>query len=289
MQDEAGCPSGQWERAVNPSVKASEGSNPSPATRDRPPCEETRTGAFLRQNEAMDGATRGYEEALAEGRRLYPGIRIGRPGRARSYWVTIALMRVLRVRWKVTVTGQEHLAPGAGILIGNHISALDPVVAVMSTWMRVTAFTKVEVFAKRGAVFFRLMGQIPLRRGDEPSTVWAMDMATRCLAGGGKLGLYPEGTRSPDPAKLHRLHRRILIPVLQAHPGVPVYAIGTSYARRRWRRTQVKVNISRALDLRIDEATQEEVTDSVRDALLVASGQQYVHVFARDVKESARP
>ena len=28
----AGCPSGQWERAVNPSVNAFEGSNPSPAT-----------------------------------------------------------------------------------------------------------------------------------------------------------------------------------------------------------------------------------------------------------------
>ena len=236
----------------------------------------------------MDVATRGYEQALLEGRALYPGIRIGRPGRARSYWVTIALLRVLRVRWKVTVTGQEHVAPGAGILIGNHVSALDPVVAVMSTWMRVTAFTKVEVFAKRGAVFFRLMGQIPLRRGDEPSTVWAMDMATRCLADGSKLGLYPEGTRSPDPATLHRLHRRILIPVLQAHPDVPVHAIGTSYMRRSWRRTRVRVNISRALDLRLDEATQDEVTDVIRDAILLASGQRYVHVFARDVKAPPR-
>jgi 1-acyl-sn-glycerol-3-phosphate acyltransferase len=236
----------------------------------------------------MDVATRGYEEMLAEGRALYPGLRIGRPGRARSYWVTIALLRVLRLRWKVTVTGEEHLAPGAGILIGNHVSALDPVVAVMSTWMRVTAFTKVEVFARRGAVFFRLMGQIPLRRGDESSTVWAMDMAAYCLAGGSKLGLYPEGTRSPDPSKLHRLHRRILIPVLQAHPDVPVYAIGTSYLRHRWRRTDVRVNISRALDLRLDEAGHDEVTDCVRDALLLASGQTYVHVFARDVKQSAR-
>ena len=265
-------------------MKASEGSNPSPATRERPPCEETRTGAFLRHNGGMDAAAPGYEQALAQGRAIYPGIRIGRPGRARSYWLTIAMLRVLRVRWKVTVTGREHLAPGAGILIGNHVSALDPVVAVMSMWMRVTAFTKVEVYAGRGAVFFRLMGQIPLRRGDEPSTVWAMDMATRCLADGSKLGLYPEGTRSPDPAKRHRLHRRILIPVLEAHPGVPVYAIGTSYTRRPWRRIHARVSISKALDLRLGEVTHNEVTESVRDALLEVSGQEYVNVFARDVK-----
>jgi 1-acyl-sn-glycerol-3-phosphate acyltransferase len=231
-----------------------------------------------------EAAGDGYEQALAAGRVIYPGLRIGRPGRARSYWVTIALLRVLRVRWKVTVIGREHLAPGAGILVGNHVSAVDPVVAVMSTWMRVTAFTKVEVFAKRGAFFFRLMGQIPLRRGDEPATVWAMGMATHCLAGGSKLGLYPEGTRSPDPSKLHRLHRRILIPVLLAHPGVPVHAIATSYEDRPWRRVRVTVSISERLDLRLDEASHDEVTDAVRDALLRLGGQTYVHAFARDVK-----
>jgi hypothetical protein len=58
--------------------------------------------------------------------------------------------------------------------------------------------------------------------------------------------------------------------------------------RRSWRRTRVRVNISRALDLRLDEATQDEVTDVVRDALLLAGGQQYVHVFARDVKAPPR-
>ena len=230
-----------------------------------------------------------YRQVLRYGRTLYPGLRIGRPGRAATYWVTITLLRVLRLRWKVTVTGMEHVAPGAGILVGNHVSALDPVVLVMSTWMRVTAFTKVEVFAKRGAIFFRLMGQIPLRRGDEPSTLWAMDMASRCLANGSKLGLYPEGTRSPDRTKLHRLHRRILVPVLLAHPQVPVYAVATSYERRPWRRIKVKVNISEPLDLRLDEAGHEEVTDTVRDALLRLGGQTYVHSFARDVKSMAGP
>ena len=228
--------------------------------------------------------TSDYERAIASGRDLYPGVRIGRPGRARTYWLTIALLRALRLRWKVTVTGKEHLAHGPAILVGNHISALDPVVAVMGTWMRVTAFTKVEVFERRGAVFFRLMGQIPLRRGDEASTVWAMDMASRCLARGSKLGLYPEGTRSPDPAKLHRLHRRILIPVLQAHPEVPVHAIAVSYERRPRRRTRVSVNLSAPLALDLASMSHDQVTDLVRDELLRLGGQTYVHAFARDAK-----
>ena len=162
-----------------------------------------------------------YEDALAQGRALYPGVRIGRPGRARTYWATIAAMRVLRVKWSVDVAGSEHVAPGAAILVGNHVSAMDPVVAVMAHWWRVTAFTKVEVYEKRGGIFFRLMGQIPLRRGDNESTAWAMDMATRTLADGNKVGLYPEGTRSPDGRTMHRLHRRVLLPMLEANPDAP--------------------------------------------------------------------
>src|SRR3569833_504894 len=34
---QAGCPSGQWERTVNPSAEAYTGSNPVPATLVRPP------------------------------------------------------------------------------------------------------------------------------------------------------------------------------------------------------------------------------------------------------------
>lgn len=225
-----------------------------------------------------------YETALAEGRAMYPGVRIGRPGRARTYWPTIAVMRVLKARLSISVTGSDNVLPGAGILIGNHVSAIDPVTAVITHWWRVTAFTKVEVFEKRGAIFFRLMGQIPLRRGDEESTRWAMDMAQRTLARGDKLGLYPEGTRSPDQGKLHRLHKRILIPVLQANPGVPAYAISTSYEHRPRRRTRVTIRISPPLPLDATTMTPDQLTDIVRDALLALGGQEYVDEYGRDVK-----
>ena len=229
-----------------------------------------------------------YDSALAAGRALYPGVRIGRPGRARAFRPMTAVLQLLRARWAVDVDGAEHVRPGAAILVANHHSALDPVVVVMGTWWQVTAFAKVEVFEGRGAVFFRLMGQIPLRRGDEASTEWAMDMAARTLARGGRLGLYPEGTRSPDPATLHRLHKRVLVPVLQAHPDVPVHAVTTRYTSRAWRRTLVRVRISPPLALDPAVMTPEQLTHVVRDALLELGGQTYVDEYARDVKRAAR-
>ena len=228
--------------------------------------------------------TDGYDAALEAGHAIYPGVRIGRPGRARTYWATIAAMRVLRLRWAVHATGSEHVAPGAAILVGNHLSAMDPVVAVMSHWWRVTAFTKVEVYERRGAIFFRLMGQIPLRRGDEESTRWALDMAARTLADGGKLGLYPEGTRSPDKRSLHRLHKRILIPVLQASPDVPVHTIATTYLGSRHGRKQVEIRLSAPLPIDARTMDADEIVAVIRDSLLAHGGMEYVDAYARDVK-----
>jgi 1-acyl-sn-glycerol-3-phosphate acyltransferase len=231
--------------------------------------------------------TTDYRTALDEGHRIYPGVRIGRPGRARTYWATIAAMRILRLRLAVTVTGSENVAPGAAILVGNHLSAMDPVVAVMTHWWRVTAFTKVEVFERRGAVFFRLMGQIPLRRGDEESTRWAMDMAARTLADGNKLGLYPEGTRSPDKVSLHRLHKRILIPVIKSNPGIPVHVVTTRYEKRGRGRQRVEVRLSEPLPADLWSMEPDQIVTVVREALLSTGGMPYVEAYGRDIKAAA--
>lgn len=254
------------------------------------PVWDAEAGAVVREpTTTLEVARDGYPGALEHGRAFYPRLRIGRPGRARTYWPMVAVLRALRARWAVRVVGKEHVAPGAGILIANHVSALDPVTVVMSTWWRVTAFTKIEAFESRGGFFFRIMGQIPLRRGDEAASNWALGMATRALQRGGKIGLYPEGTRSPDASRLHKLHKRIMVPLLQANPDVPVHAITTSYTRRGWLRTRVQVRISPRLSLDPANMTAEELTAAVRDALLQLGGQTYVDRYARDVKKDREP
>src|SRR4051812_7703545 len=62
----------------------------------------------------MTGTTEGsaewdYDALLAQGRALYPGQRIGRPGRSWLYWPTVAAMRLLRLRWKIHFSGAEHV------------------------------------------------------------------------------------------------------------------------------------------------------------------------------------
>lgn len=229
-----------------------------------------------------------YDALLAQARTLYPGVRIGRPGRSRGYWAMITALRALRLRYDVDIRDADRVGSGPAILVGNHTHFLDPVAVVMSAWWRVSAFTKLEWFEHRGAIFFRIMGQIPLRRGDDASTEWAMEMSRHALAGGGKIGIYPEGTRTPDPTTLHKLHKRILVPLLQANPDVPVHVVFTRFDFQPRGRAKVLVKLSERLDLDARTMTPQELTDAVRDALLELGGLNYLDRYARDVKAELR-
>jgi 1-acyl-sn-glycerol-3-phosphate acyltransferase len=200
----------------------------------------------------------------------------------------IGAMRLLRARFDVEVRGAEHIAPGPAILVANHVSWVDPVAVVMSNWWRVTAFTKAEAFHGRGSAFFRIMGQIPLRRGDEEATHWAMAMSRLVLADGAKIGIYPEGTRSPEPDKLYRLHKRVLVPLLQENPDIPVHAVVTKYQARPRRRTRVTIDISGPLATSPRTMDAVELTEVVRAGLVQTGGLGYVDVYARDAKAAAR-
>ncbi len=131
------------------------------------------------------------------------------------------------------------------------------------------------------------MGQIPLRRGDEASTEWALDMARRALADGGKVGIYPEGTRGPDATKLYRLHQRVLVALIQGSPDVPVHAIATTYTDRGRRRRLARVRISPPLPVDPSTMSGEEMTVVIRTALAEAGQLDYVDQYAFVVKARA--
>jgi 1-acyl-sn-glycerol-3-phosphate acyltransferase len=129
------------------------------------------------------------------------------------------------------------------------------------------------------AAFFRFMGQIPLRRGDDASTEWALAMAHEALASGSRIGIYPEGTRGPDPGTLYRLHQRVLVPLLRNDPDVPVHAITATYDRSG-RRTRATVRVSPRLPLDASSQTDEEMTGIIRDELVRIGGLRYVDQYA---------
>jgi 1-acyl-sn-glycerol-3-phosphate acyltransferase len=222
-----------------------------------------------------------YDEALARAASIYPGLDVGRPGRSRLYRPTKAALHLSRLRYAIDVDGIDHVDPDrAAIIVGNHLSALDPVVGVVRSPWRVAAFTKVEAYESGLGFFFRLMGQIPLRRGDEDSTDWALDMARRALADGSKVAIYPEGTRGPDRGAMYRLHQRLLVPLLTENPGVAVHAIATTYPSGGRFRARARVRVSPRLP--VDAATMSgpEMTAVLRDALVELSGLRYIDRYA---------
>lgn len=226
-----------------------------------------------------------YDTLLEQGRLLYAPTRIGRPGASRAYWWCFPPAQLLRAKYSIRVQGIDQVAPGPAILIGNHLSLMDPIVVGMTAHWRTIFFTKEEVYQQPGAVFFRLVGQIPLRRGDEEATRWALDISSAILQMGHKLCVYPEGTRSPDGVSMHRLHRRVLVPILQANPGTPVHAMSIGYTPIRAGRKRVDLRFSRALDLDAQSMSANDLTDAVRDEILALGGMPYVHQFGRALKE----
>jgi len=165
-------------------------------------------------------------------------------------------------------------------LVGNHLSLLDPVLVGLSNRFRVTFFTKVEVFERIGAIFFRWTGQIPIRRGDEASTKWALEIAADSVARGCKLSIYPEGTRSADGVTLHRLHRRVLIPVLQSNATVPIHAMTIAYTDKSLWRRNVEIRFSECLTINREESA-DTITQVVTHALIELGGMPYEHTFSR--------
>jgi 1-acyl-sn-glycerol-3-phosphate acyltransferase len=118
------------------------------------------------------------------------------------------------------------------------------------------------------------------------------------LAAGEVLGIYPEGTRSPD-GKLYRGRTGIARMLLEAHvPVIPVAMVDTQTlmpagARLpRIRRPGVVVgeplDFSRFHGLEGDRFILRSVTDEIVYELMRLSGQEYEDVYASSVK-SVRP
>lgn len=140
------------------------------------------------------------------------------------------LMRVFRP-W---VKGMENVpASGAAILASNHLSFVDSIFLPLVLKRPVTFLAKAEYFSGRGVKgwlvrqFFIATGQIPIDRSGGQASEDSLNTGLRVLSEGRLLGIYPEGTRSPD-AKLYRGRTGIARMALEAKvPIIPVAMIDT--------------------------------------------------------------
>jgi len=113
----------------------------------------------------------------------------------------LPLMRgLLRLVFNMKVFGREHLPKKSGgiILACNHLHATDPAFLAAFSRMEWRFMAKVELYRKKPVSFLlRHANAFPVDRDiiDRKSLDFALDIMRDGRCG---LGIFPEGTRSPD-------------------------------------------------------------------------------------------
>jgi 1-acyl-sn-glycerol-3-phosphate acyltransferase len=119
------------------------------------------------------------------------------------------------------------------IVASNHLSLADFVFLGLAAPRHITFVVKGEAFAVGGlggrllTWVLRTMGQLRLERGAGRGAQAALDAGLGVLDEGGVLGIYPEGTRSPD-GRLHKGRTGVgWLALTSGAPVIPVAMSGT--------------------------------------------------------------
>ncbi len=190
---------------------------------------------------------------------------------------------------------------GPAILASPHLAVADSFYLPLVVRRRITFLAKSEYFTGTGlkgrltAWFYSVSGQVPIDRANADAAQAALDTAERLLGQGKLLGMYPEGTRSPD-GRLYKGKTGLARLALQTGvPVIPVAMIGTNVVNppgsKMWRVGRVTVRFGEPMDFSRFEGLagnrfiERAVTDEVIYELMGLSGQEYVDIYAASVKE----
>lgn len=201
---------------------------------------------------------------------------------------------LLNALYRPQVEGLENVPErGPAIIASNHQSALDVIFMPAAMPRPLYFLAKSEYFSGLARHFFRNIGVIPVpRRGGEAAEE-GLRRGQQVLESGNLLGIYPEGTRSPDG----RLYRGKTGPVRLAlrtgAPIIPVAMHGTfgvmPPGARVPRIKQVGMTFGEPLRFsryqgREDGLALRTATDELMYELMLLSGQEYVDEYAAAVK-----
>lgn len=214
----------------------------------------------------------------------------------------IFLGPILKVLFRPWIKGAEKIpSDGAAILASNHLSFSDSIFLPLMLRRPVVFLAKSEYFTGKGIKgtlsrwFFKGTGQLPIDRSGGKASEAALNTGLGVLAQSQLLGIYPEGTRSPD-GRLFRGRTGIARMVLEAKvPVFPVAMIDTEkvqpIGRRLPRIRRIGVVVGEPLDfsrfagMEGDRLVLRAVTDEIIYELMKLSGQEYIDVYASTLKE----
>jgi 1-acyl-sn-glycerol-3-phosphate acyltransferase len=211
------------------------------------------------------------------------------------YWLFkyIFMGPLLSLLGRPKVEGLEYVPhSGPMILASNHLAVADSFYLCLVVRRRITYLAKAEYFTGTGLKgwftrwFYTAAGQVDLVCADSP----ALDPPEADPQGGKLLGIRP-GHRCPTDGYT----RARPACTAGARTGVPysVAMIGTdgSAGSKMWRFGRVKVKFGKPMDFSRFEGLagnrfiERAVIDEVMYELMRLGGQEYVDLYAADIKE----
>ena len=220
------------------------------------------------------------------------------------YWLmkNLVIGPILLTAFRPWVRGIENVPrDGAVILASNHLSFTDSVFLPLVLDRRVVFLAKSDYFTGRGIkgwlikMFFEASGQLPIDRSGGKASEASLNTGLRVLAEGYALGIYPEGTRSPDGV-MYRGRTGVARMILESGaPVVPVAMIDTEKVMPIGTKIPKVVrpgvifgeplDFTRFQGLESDRFVVRSITDEIMYELGRLSGQEYLDVYATTVKD----
>ena len=208
------------------------------------------------------------------------------------------LTPLLMLFFRPKVTGLR-LVPTTGpvIIASNHLSFSDSIFMPLVVPRKVTFLAKSEYFTSPGLkglvkkLTFKALGQVPVDRAGGRRSEQAILTGLQLLADGNCIGIYPEGTRSPDG----RLYKgRTGIARMAIESGAPIIPVAMFNTAEIQPTGQVVPKVRRvemvfgepmyftgdSSDLKV----LREVTDQIMKSIGELSQQEYVDIYASEAK-----
>ncbi len=208
---------------------------------------------------------------------------------------------ILNILFRPWIRGGENIPKrGAAILASNHLSFVDSIFLPLKVRRPVTFLAKSDYFTGKGLKgalvrwFFKSTGQLPIDRSGGKASEDSLNTGLGVLERKLLLGIYPEGTRSPD-SKLYRGRTGIARMVLEARvPVVPVAMIdtdkvqplGSKYPKihRVGVRVGEQLDFSRFAGMEGERVVLRAVTDQIVYQIKQLSNQEYKDVYASTIR-----
>jgi len=222
---------------------------------------------------------------------------------AAFYWILKngLLGPLLRTVFRPWVKGADNIPKsGPAIVVCNHVSFVDSVFLPLVLPRQMSFLAKSDYFTGKGIkgffvrTFMIAAGQLPIDRTGGKASEASLNTGLRVISEGRLLGIYPEGTRSPD-GRMYRGRTGVARMVLEAQvPVIPTAVVGTRevmpLGAKMPKVKRVGVIVGKPLDfsrfhgMDSDRFVLRAITDEIIYEMNRLSQQEYADVYASGVR-----